>query len=572
MTLFGSIQLGGNTLQAMQIGLQVVGNNIANANTPGYVRQEAVYVPAGVQKQGSLILGLGVKVDSIIQKIDKFVQDRLVGARGDRANAEMQEKVYRDLETLLNELSETGDLSSSMTSFFNAVDEVLKDPGDAGKRNLAVNRGISLASDINNLQSRVATVKLQLDQRVSAASDEINSLTEQIRVLNVQIAAAEGGDSSASQAGGLRVTRQNAIDRLSELVGITVSEQPSGGLSITVGGEYLVFEGQRREVAVNADRGTDAAAGIIEFVGTQSPVLTTTGELQGLYKSRDEIVGGFLKKFDDFAAKLAFEFNKIYSQGQGLVGFSQLTSHESVASATAALDEAGLAFTPVSGTFDILIRSKDDDPLKTLSKTHTIRIDLDGLDDDTTLASLAQQLNAVDGISVSINSSGQLVIKSASADIDFAFSGDTSGVLAALGLNTFFTGSTAATLGVNGELKGIENAGKFAASLGGIGEDSRNAERLSTFLSTPLESAGNASLSDLYNQLLNEVTQGSAVSKSVADGYRTFEGSLQGQAQAVSGVSIDEEAITMMTLQRIYQASAKYIQTISDLLELMTRL
>ncbi len=50
MSLFGSIQMGGNTLQAMQIGLQVVGNNIANANTPGYVRQEAVYVPAPVQR------------------------------------------------------------------------------------------------------------------------------------------------------------------------------------------------------------------------------------------------------------------------------------------------------------------------------------------------------------------------------------------------------------------------------------------------------------------------------------------------------------------------------------------
>src|ERR1700741_2622249 len=103
MSLFGSIQMGGSTLQAMQIGLQVVGNNIANANTPGYVRQEAVFAPAPVQRQGNLILGLGVRVDSIVQKIDKFVQDRLIGAHGDRANADTQAQVYRDLETLLNE-------------------------------------------------------------------------------------------------------------------------------------------------------------------------------------------------------------------------------------------------------------------------------------------------------------------------------------------------------------------------------------------------------------------------------------------------------------------------------------
>ena len=66
----------------MQIGLQVTGNNIANANTPGYIRQETVYTPAPVQRIGGLVLGLGVEVDGIVQKIDKFVQDRLVGAKG----------------------------------------------------------------------------------------------------------------------------------------------------------------------------------------------------------------------------------------------------------------------------------------------------------------------------------------------------------------------------------------------------------------------------------------------------------------------------------------------------------
>ena len=179
MSLFGSIQMGGNTLQAMQVGLQVVGNNIANANTPGYVRQEAVYIPAGVQRQGNLILGLGVQVEGIVQKIDKFVQARLIGARGDRANAEVQEQVYRDMETLLNELSSEVDLSSSLTGFFNSVDEVLKNPGNVSTRNLAVGKGAALTEDIKNLHSRVSDVRQQLDQRVTAIADEINSLAEQ---------------------------------------------------------------------------------------------------------------------------------------------------------------------------------------------------------------------------------------------------------------------------------------------------------------------------------------------------------------------------------------------------------
>jgi flagellar hook-associated protein 1 FlgK len=568
MSLFGSIQMGGSTLQAMQIGLQVVGNNIANANTPGYVREEAVFTPAPVQRLGGLVLGLGVKVDSIVQKLDKFVQERLVGAKGDRANAEVQEQTYRELETVLNELSDSVDLSSALTGFFNSVDEVMKDPGNAATRNLAVGKGIALTENVNNLSSRVSDLQTQLNERVTADTDEINSLTEQVRKLNVQISSTEGGNTGSSEAGGLRVQRQTAIDRLSELLDIHVAEQPSGGVSISVGGDFLVFEGQSRTVTLDRTSQDGVSSGVIKFADTHGKVQTTGGEVGGLYAARDQVVGGFLKKLDGLAGTLSFEFNKAYSQGQGLVGFQKLTSVESVHDSSAALDAAGLAFSPSSGTFDVLVHSKGGDT----THTNTVHIDLDGLDEDTTLASLAQQLDAIDGISASITSTGGLQLSSDSSDIEFAFSGDTSGALAALGLNTFFTGSTAATIGVNAEVQGINNAGKFAASLGGIGNDSGNAERLAAFLDEPLASTGDASLGDLYNQLINEVTQGSSVSQSVAEGYRTFEGTLVGQQQAVSGVSIDEEAVKMLTMQRIYQASAKYIQTVSDLLDLLVKI
>jgi len=171
-----------------------------------------------------------------------------------------------------------------------------------------------------------------------------------------------------------------------------------------------------------------------------------------------------------------------------------------------------------------------------------------------------------------VTSNGGLQLKSDSSDIEFAFSGDTSGTLAALGINTFFTGSGAADIGVNAEVRGIDNAGKFAASSKGIGNGSGNAEVLSALMDQPLSSAGNSSLSDLYNQLINEVTQGSSVTQSLAEGYRTFQGTLEGQQQAVSGVSIDEEAVKMLTMQRIYQASAKYIQTVADLLDMLVKI
>jgi len=562
MSLFGSIKMGGNTLRAMQIGLHVVGNNIANANTPGYVRQEAIYTPAPVQRLGKLILGLGVEVEAIVQRIDDFVVERLVGARGDRANAEVQEEVYREIEGIVNELSDV-DLSSGLTTFFNAIHEIMSAPENLATRNLAIRAGDSLTKLFNDVQSRVFRIREQLDDRVVSSADEINSLAEDIRLLNVQIATSEGGDVSGSDAGSLRVERQNAIDRLSEIAGIQISEQPSGGVNVSVGGEFLVFEGFRREVTVGT---VEDGTGIVQFADTQSPLKTTAGALHGLYTARDEVATGFLDNLDALAGTLAFEFNKVYSQGQGLVGFDSLTSVESVVDPDAALDAAGLAFTPVSGAFNVLIHNKDDN----LTKEHVIHIDLQGFGDDTTLNDLAAQLNAIDGLAASVSSTGELQLAAESSDVEFAFAGDTSGALAALGLNTFFTGSTAGGLDVNTELK--SNGARFAASLGGIGEDAGNAERLAAFLDQPLDSADGVTILDLYNDILNEITQGSAVAQSVADGFRVFEGSLEGQMQALSGVSIDEEAVKMITLQRIYQASAKYIQTIAELLDVLVEL
>jgi len=291
--------------------------------------------------------------------------------------------------------------------------------------------------------------------------------------------------------------------------------------------------------------------------------------LAGLYIARDQIVQGFRNRLDELAGTLAFEFNKLYSQGQGLVGFTRLTSVERVNDPHAALDAAGLAFEPVSGKFEIVVNSKE---TPSLTRTHTIYVHLNGLGDDTTLTSLAEQLDSIDGISARISLAGALELTTDSADIEFTFANDTSGVLAAVGLNTFFTGASAATLGINPEVKGIDNASKFAASLGGLGNDADNLKRLVGFLDQSLESAGNVSLADLYNQLLNDVTQGSSISQSVAEGLRIFEATLEGQNQAVSGVRIDEEAIKMLTLQRIYQASARFIQAIAELLDTLVKL
>lgn len=576
MSLFGSLQLASNTLNAMQIGLQVVGNNIANANTPGYIREEVLYSPAPVQEIGNLTLGLGVQIDGIVQKVDEFLNERLRNAQSDRASAKAQSEAYGDLETLVGELSST-DLSTSLTTFFNSVDDVATNPGEdtASFRNLAIGNGQTLANDIKRLNSRGNELRGQYDQRVNDAASEINLLTEEIRQLNLRITTVEGGGASGSDAGSLRSQRTTALAKLSEQLDISVIEQPSGAVNVSLNGTFLVFEAQRSPIEVlEIDNGGGQQTTVLRFADSGRDIEPAGGALHGLITARDEIIGGFQDNLNELTQTLIFEFNKLYSQGQGDTGFQSLTSVEAVDNVNAPLDAAGLPFTPASGSFQILLQTEGSD----VPTPHDIFVNLDGLDGDTSLKSLAEQINAIEGINASIDKSNRLTIETTSADTQFFFAEDPntpSGVLASLGLNTFFTGDSADSIGVNSELNGIQNAARFASGL--LGPDGRptgneNSLRLATFFERKLDARGGVTLAGEYDQLINDITRGAVIAKSVTEGFESFEATLAGEQQAISGVSIDEEAIDMITLQRIYQASARYIQSISELLDVLVNL
>ena len=565
MSLYSSIRLAANSLRASQIGLQVVGQNIANANTPGYIREEVVLGTAPSQRIGKLLLGTGVDVQAIVQKIDNFLEERLRASVSDRADVETQESSYLQLEAAIGELNDT-DLSTMLNGFFSSIAEVLNQPESIAFRNLAVSEGHTLTSCINRLAGRVGEIRSGLDDQVIRTADSINRLTEEIRELNLKITVAEVGEASASDATGLRDRRLQALEDLAGLIDIRVKEQPDGSVNVYSGGDYLVFQGISRqvEVVLESNRGLEAAD--VHLTGTDAPLSPASGELAGLFTARDDVMGEFLYQLDQFCQTLAFEFNKLHSSGQGLSGFQELTGEFAVTADDLALDQAGLVFTPENGSFEVVVHNKTTE----ITKTTVVTVDLNGLDDDTTLADLAGSLTAVDGITATITTGGKLTISSDSAQEEFTFGNDTSGVLAALGLNTFFSGSTAAGLSVSEVLQ--EDPGKFAASRGGIATDTENAVELAAFLDRPLESRNGASLISLYDGLMTDTIQASSLTQAVAESSRTFEATLRGQKLAVSGVNLDEEAIQMIGLQRSFQASARYIAALDELLLVLVNL
>lgn len=560
MSLFGALRLGSNALQANQIAMQVVGQNIANSNTPGYIREETVLVPAPAVRMGNLVLGLGVRVDAVIQKIDRFLEERLRGAISEQVSAETQESVYSQLEQLVGEFTDT-DISTAMTRFFNSISEVLNQPENVSVRNLAILNARTLTQRINALAQEVNQLRFDLNQRVWGIAEEINRLSSQIRDLNVQIVEIEASAVSNSEAVGLRDQRQVALEKLANLLDIRVREQDTGGVTVYSGGDFLVSDGIQHEVTVSVqgDRGLSVAN--LRFVDSDAAVVPSAGELHGLTVARDDILGGFLDRLDDFAATLAFEFNKVFSSGQGLHGYTTATSEAFGIDATKPLNQAGLFFAPVNGSFQVLLY----DTKSQTTRTAEIQVHLLGDARDTTLDDVVAALNNTGAISASVTADGRLSLVSPSATEQFAFANDSSGLLAALGINTLFTGSTALDLGIHPEI--ASDPAKFAASRGGIGVDTRNAVMLAQFGDQPIASHNGESITTIYDRLVAETAQGSTVTHAAADSARAFEETLRGQKLAISGVSVDEEAINMLAIQKAFQAAARYIATVNQLLD-----
>ena len=568
MSLSGTIQLAANSLLAQQVGLQVVGSNIANAATPGYLRQRVDYVPVPTQERGGLNLGTGVRVQGITSQINQFVQDRARRAVSDLAAAEPQEKTYAILESILGELGDT-DLSSILGRFFSRFNEILVEPESSAARRLAISQGEAVTNELNRLDRQVRQHHGDINAEIASVSVEMNQFLREIADLNLKIVELEGGGAIQSDAVGFRDQREMALSELAKLIDIQAVEDSTGSISVFAGGDFLVIAGRHRDMETIFTQQDGLTKANVHIVQTESALQSATGKLSGLLAARDEVLKGFLKELNEFSQTFIFEFNQLYVSGLGEHGHLELTSDFHLENPDDILDEAGLAFTPQNGSFQVKVRNRQTN----VTETSDIQVDLNGLDDDTSLRDLSAALNAVEGISASLVAVHDRTTLSVTADgpnLEFDFANDNSGVLAALGLGTFFTGFSAAESGVRKEL--VNELKSLAISRNGFGENVENGVKLAGFLDQRLASQDEVTLTSLYDQFAGGTIQASAVARSVADGLRIFQQTVEGEQLAISGVNIDEEAVQMIAHQRAFQASARLIATASELLELLMAL
>ena len=565
MSLTAALATASRALEVFSTAVQVSSSNIANANTPGYIREELTLASEDPHKRGGLIVGTGVKATAVRQAIDQFLESRIHLTNSETHASSARESIYAQLEGQLRELGDQ-DLSSRFSSFLAAINDVANQPEQLPLRNSIISEGELLVADITSLRTRVDQLRTGQTVRIENLVDEANNLIDEIADLNLKITKQESNGLLASEAGGLRTQRYDALNRLSEIIPTRFIEQPNGNVDVYSGSEYVLFSGHRQhiETATIEDRGVDVE--VVQFTQTHSQISQAGGELRGVIDGRDEILGAFIDDLDQIASSLISAVNRIHSSGEGLEGYSTITSTNRVDDANAVLSNVDLPGSINHGSFELKVTNKQTG----ITQVETIRIDLDGIgSNDTSLEDLRAAIDSAANVSATITTTGELKLD-ADPDFELRFADDTSGVLAALGINTFFTGSDSATIGINSLVK--ENQNLLATGQGAGPSDNRNVLQLATALEQPLDQLGGRGIEDFYQNVVSGIAQGASAENAKATGLEQFRQALLSQREQFSGVSLDEEAVRLIEFQQAYAASARVIRSVDELFDILVTL
>lgn len=576
MSLTSSLQIGRSALTASQLAIQVAGDNIANAATPGYTRRAVSLAPVRGQADARGVqAGRGVEVQAVRRQIDVALESRLRDALGQQAGSADARDVLSQIESLVSDLGGDG-LSAQLSEFFNGFSELANNPAASEMRSVIVEQGATLARFVRAMRSDLVAVRDQVDSQVRTLTERADGLLGEIASMNRSIARSEQG---IREDAALRDRRDSLVGELATLLDISTHEQPSGAVDVYVGSTPLVIGGESRGLESRV-RTVDGETRLEVLVSAnQEKLEPLSGRIGALLRARSGDVATTIERLDEVASNLVFEVNRLHSAGRSFPGLTDTTGWQRVPAADQArafndpANEtlAGLPFGPRNGDITVVVVDK----ATGLVQRQTIHIDLDGVDstgaagfgDDTTLADVVAALDAVPNLNASLTTDGRLRLTT-DAGFEVGFEADTSGVLATLGINTFFEGSTAQDIAIRSEL-----AANPRLVVAGVLEGSNEVARaIAGLRDAPIESLNGKSLDEGWRRATEAVSVASAAAQTRADAASQVRQSLEAQRAAVSGVSIDEESINLLNYQRQYQAAARFISTVDELTQLLLQL
>jgi flagellar hook-associated protein 1 FlgK len=578
------LNIATTALNAQQYGMGVTAQNIANVNTEGYSRQNPVLVAKQPLMYGGLLLGRGVDTEKVSRSSDQFIENKLMQEKSNMSSSSEMEKYMQVLEGFFNENSGTS-ISTMVSDFWNRWYDISNNPSGASERISLYEQSVLLSEQFNALGTDLIQIDTDLTGAVTSGIETINKITHEIAQVNGQIVSMEANNV----ANDLRDKRNTLVSELNEYLDVQAFEQSDGSLTIVAArGCTLVHGNSDYDLEMGGTNGDrvrwqNSSGSYVDITNYLS-----NGKLGGWLDMRDEIIAKNQLDLNALAKEFIWSVNQQHSQGVGLEGFSSVTGSYAVSDSGEELGtiDSGLDFyDKVSdGTFNLWVYDSNGAVVGGSATSITIDADPGG----TTLTSLRNDIDAAANISTSITTDGKLKID-ADSGYTFAFSDDTSNVLAAVGINAFFNGASAGGIEINDTIR--LNKDFIAAAQVGSGGTMASGDNNNALAITDLQSTS-MSISQWTCDRINGNIEGSIIS-TIEDYYHSMVGAigivsasvsrdrsfgemmvneLSTIRDSISAVSLDEEMTNLIEFQHAYAAAAKLIGVADEMLNTLLEL
>ena len=564
---FFGLDIGVSALHTAQQLLDTAAHNISNVNTPGYSRQRVSVVAAtpytfpafnrtGMPGQ----IGSGVTVASITRVRDAFLDTQVQAQTSLQGEWDTRQQELSKIETIFPEPSDSG-LGNVISKYWSAWQDLASDPTSSAARTALTEQASSLAMEFNRDSSQLKTIATGLDTQVSQQITTVNDLAKQIASLNGQIQRVT---VTGDQPNDLVDQREQLLEQLSAIVPSTVQTHDDGTMTVLVGGTDLVNNINARELVASKD-----SNGHIQPTWADgSAVALPSGQMKALVDVRDKDLAGYQTSLDQLAQGIADSTNTLHQNGvdaNGNAGQALFTYHAGNVAGTLAVNEAivddpqlvaaaASKSAPGDGSVAGLIADLQNAKSYSAGVAGTDLIGGMDLPTNTSARLMTIDASTAVGQTYSLSSSGANSITLTGAD----------GTNQTISIADMSMGSTQT---LNFDQLGIkltiaaDASPKTAADLITDLTAGGHNTIVAASMYAPQQTA-----SDFYAGLVGRIGTAGSQASEMSSNQQLVVDQLTTRVQQISGVSLDEEASNMIEYQHAYQAAARVITTMDEML------
>lgn len=566
MSLFSVLSIANRGLTASQMGLDVTGQNIANASTEGYSRKRVTLSADYGYNNSYGQMGMGVEIENVARIRDESIDVQIRRQNHQFGYFEEMDSTLEAVENIFNEPSDTG-IISYIDQFFDSWNNLANNPADLAARTMVKTAGETLSGVFANAASELSNLRASKNFNVESTVFEINKIGREIYNLNKEIASVELSGQNANDS---RDARDVLMADLAKLVEYDAIEAPDGQMSITIGGNIFISGVSTNNIELYTSDETQRNAGYLQYSvkmeGLQHPLKITGGKLKGLMDMRDINIPEYEKALDELAVSIMETVNFQHQQGYNLNGYSgfdffdpSTTGADDLQVSAAVLSNvaniaAAKGGTQATGATNVV-------PAGDLNFGNT-PIDLSknlGRPWTTADPSAEKATNIVNGsVTMKIAATGAVLIEG----IDYSIN---------------YVDGTAQMLHSSYDGTAIDiDFDYMVGSFPGPGNNENAVEmgKLRDFLSMSPDHLGNntSTFTDFYSGLIGSVGLDRNEAASNKDTREYLIEQYHDSQESIAGVSLDEEMSNLIKFQHTYQAAAKIVSTTQQMLDVLMNL